>query len=221
MYNDMTLDWGEFCDAWKINTQGPARRPCGMPAVKDIGGVIYLCRFHYKNAYNDLWFKVMSQEDNLPFKLPDGVHDSQLGALRKAVNRQYRELEELKREKSELESKLQKLKEQKLQHTYKKKKSSPARQQQVYFIRCEDYVKIGLSTDPENRLRAIKRSGNGTLAPKLIDLTTAEIVATEPGGHYTESQLHKKFDHLRHVGEWFRVDDELTAYIDGLLAKAA
>lgn len=216
MHDDMTTDWGDFCDAWKINTQGPARRSCGMPAVHDIGGVIYLCRFHYKNAYNDLWFKVMTQEDNLPFTLPDDVHDSQLGALRKAMGRQYREIEDLEDKNSELEAQVEKLKEKKLAKTYKPK-ASPGREQQVYFIRCEEYVKIGISSDPENRLKNIQRSGNGTLAPKLIDLTTAEIVATTSGGHYTESKLHQQFAEDRHVGEWFRESPELTAYIDGLL----
>lgn len=220
MYDDMTTEWGLYCDAWKLNPHGPARRPCGMGAQYDIGGVVYLCRFHYKNAYNDVWFKVVAQGDNLPFTLSDDEYDTQLGSLRKAMNRQHREIEELTMAKSQLESELQELKDQKLVSTYKPRED-PVRPRQVYFIRCEGFVKIGISSDPEQRLKNIQRSGNGTLAPKLIDLTTAEIVVTTPGSFSTESQLHKKFAHLREVGEWFRIDDELTAYIDGLLAKAA
>lgn len=100
-------------------------------------------------------------------------------------------------------------------------KPEPKIDQLVYFIRCEGFVKIGISRDPKSRLRALQRSGNGTHTPKLIDLTTAELLATETGGWDREQYLHSMFASVRDVGEWFREAKELTEYIDGLLVKQA
>lgn len=97
------------------------------------------------------------------------------------------------------------------------KASAERRERQtVYFIRCEGFIKIGISVDPKTRLRNIQVSGNGTHAPAGINLTSAEIVALEPGGYDRESELHKKFAALRVAGEWFTEVPELTAYIEAL-----
>lgn len=97
------------------------------------------------------------------------------------------------------------------------RKAPDAKAQQVYFIRCEGFVKIGISADPQKRLETIQRSGNGTLAPP-INLAGSHIAATESGGRGRERELHRKFARLRVVGEWFKEDDELRSYIDSLPA---
>lgn len=223
MIDEMTTDWGDFCDAWKLNPNGPARRPCGMPAVHDIGGVIYLCRFHYKNAYNDIYFNVVTRENIHPVLDDDQnddaekIHQHEMFMVRKVVNRLTTKVEKLQHENGEMENELAELKSTKLTTTYKSKKASTT--QFVYFIRCEGFVKIGISSNPEKRLQDLQRSGNGTLAPPRIDLTTAEIVTTEAGGRAKESQLHNMFAYLRIVGEWFVEEPEITEYIENLLVK--
>lgn len=47
----------------------------------------------------------------------------------------------------------------------------------------------------------------------------AAALATEPGDVVRESQLHRRFGHLRAVGrEWFEPAPELIAYINELRA---
>lgn len=82
----------------------------------------------------------------------------------------------------------------------------------VYFIRCGGYVKIGASRSPDIRLEAIRTIG-GVRAPFMLDLSGAELVATEPGGFKREKELHAQFSHLRHTGEWFSYTPELALYI--------
>lgn len=85
----------------------------------------------------------------------------------------------------------------------------------AYFICCGGYIKIGAGQSPIGRLNTIRHSG-GVLAPRGLDLSTAELLATEPGGFTREAELHQKFQHLRDVGEWFRDSPELRTYISGL-----
>lgn len=87
----------------------------------------------------------------------------------------------------------------------------------VYFLRCELYIKIGYATAPHKRLKQI-RAKDGTKYPEGIDCSTAALIETEPGGLTRERELHAKFSHLRHTGEWFTETKELTDYIKGLAA---
>lgn len=87
---------------------------------------------------------------------------------------------------------------------------------EVYFIRCEQYVKIGASKWPPGRLKEIRWGVGGALTPPLMDAKVAELISTEPGGFDRERELHAKFAHLRHTGEWFTETPELTEYIESL-----
>jgi len=73
----------------------------------------------------------------------------------------------------------------------------------VYFIRCGEYVKIGYSINPLQRLTDLQ-----TGMPYRL-----EILASEWGTPEDEKFYHAKFKHLRHVGEWFHRTDELSAFI--------
>lgn len=72
------------------------------------------------------------------------------------------------------------------------------REQEVYFARLGDLVKIGISVDPRQR---------------ASDLN-AELVRVERGGRRRERELHRQFVDLRVVGEWFRDGDEIRAYLE-------
>jgi hypothetical protein len=74
----------------------------------------------------------------------------------------------------------------------------------VYFIGCGEYIKIGFSSRPLDRLRALQTSHPDEL----------EILGTIRGTRQLESKLHKRFADDRERGEWFQASDALWDYID-------
>jgi hypothetical protein len=86
----------------------------------------------------------------------------------------------------------------------------------VYFVvrHHDGAIKIGVSVDVARRLFELD-------APSVDGI---QLLATEPGSHRTESELHHRFRRDRiHVGqfstEWFRPSDELLAHIATLADK--
>lgn len=69
----------------------------------------------------------------------------------------------------------------------------------VYFIRCGEFVKIGFSANPSNRLRYLQ-----TATP--FDFS---ILGVHPGTKRHEKRLHAIFSHLHHRLEWFRADEAI------------
>lgn len=78
----------------------------------------------------------------------------------------------------------------------------------VYFAQAEgsDRVKIGWALDPKLRLVTLQ---TGCPAP-------LKLLAITPGDRCIEAEYHREFAHLRIVGEWFRLGDELQDCIDDL-----
>jgi hypothetical protein len=74
----------------------------------------------------------------------------------------------------------------------------------IYFIKSKKFVKIGVSSDPNSRLKELQ-TGN----PFKL-----KIAATIPGHFATEKELHNIFERFRMEGEWFRYDAHLRACID-------
>lgn len=74
----------------------------------------------------------------------------------------------------------------------------------VYFATDSSvsFVKIGCSIHVEQRLKELG----------------LHLLATEPGRYQRETELHKRFAHLRIQGETFLPTAELLSYIDGLTA---
>lgn len=79
----------------------------------------------------------------------------------------------------------------------------------VYFISDGEAVKIGFSEKPLRRIKGLQ-SGH----PKPLTL-----LGTIPASVMDEMALHKRFDHLRIQGEWFRATLELTIYATDLCAN--
>lgn len=77
----------------------------------------------------------------------------------------------------------------------------------VYFLAVGDFVKIGFTRSPADRLTNVRRS-----APADLD---AYVVI--PGRLAFEKKLHKRFADERSNGEWFRFTDRLR----DAMAKAA
>lgn len=80
----------------------------------------------------------------------------------------------------------------------------------VYFARRGQKVKIGTTTDPEKRVAELERMAGAPF----------DDVVLVTGGTELEGRLHEMFDHLRGVGEWFRIDNELADFIDGMRLQA-
>ena len=139
-------------------------------------------------------------------------------ARRQFAARIEHELEVLKREAASHECEAEKAVQQYVNESYEYRDTVRKRRlarSMAYFIYCGGYIKIGAGQSPVGRLNTIRHSG-GVLAPRGLDLSTAELLATEHGGFGREAELHKKFSHLRDTGEWFRDSPELRTYIAGL-----
>jgi len=78
--------------------------------------------------------------------------------------------------------------------------------QQTYFILDGNRIKIGVSLDPDVRLKELK-TGNPSI----------ELIGSCPGGIELEKALHKEFVANRISGEWFHYTEELKDKIDGLI----
>lgn len=82
---------------------------------------------------------------------------------------------------------------------------------EIYFMMCGDYIKIGKSYDARKRVREIQKRGMARL-PEDINLGKLKLLTAVPGVYEDENRLHKMFDHLHVIGEWFRADLELVEY---------
>lgn len=75
----------------------------------------------------------------------------------------------------------------------------------IYFIQAEDGgpIKIGTTARLTVRLKELcKEAGDGLRVLAVID-----------GSYQEESKLHRRFVHLRGVGEWFEPGDDLLGFI--------
>ncbi len=77
---------------------------------------------------------------------------------------------------------------------------------QIYFIKSKNLVKIGFSQDLKNRCATLK-----TMSP-----ISPQLIYTLKGSVDKEKEIHRRFNHLRHHGEWFRYTDEIRNYIDSM-----
>lgn len=80
----------------------------------------------------------------------------------------------------------------------------------IYFIVCSDTgrCKIGFTAgEVKKRLKALQTGSPSELA----------ITVMHPGTPDTERRLHEKFAPWRLHGEWFRLSDELRAYMTVVL----
>jgi hypothetical protein len=76
----------------------------------------------------------------------------------------------------------------------------------VYFIGNDEFVKIGYSTDPKNRLKYIQ-SGH----PHKL-----KLFGCIRGDMKLERELHEKFKEHRLNGEWFTYSLEIKSFIEGI-----
>lgn len=76
----------------------------------------------------------------------------------------------------------------------------------VYFIRTDGFIKVGRTTNFDNRLAKLQ-----TGSPHEL-----EVLLVVPGGSGLEADIHRDLKEYRHRGEWFRETPEVWEYIRGL-----
>ncbi|TDR90352.1 GIY-YIG nuclease family protein [Enterovirga rhinocerotis] len=80
----------------------------------------------------------------------------------------------------------------------------PVRHGKVYVVASGEHIKIGFASDPGRRLASLQ-----TASP--FKLVTVAIFA---GSTLDERALHRRFAGQQAVGEWFRREGELAAWIE-------
>ena len=83
-------------------------------------------------------------------------------------------------------------------------KQAQRKPQFVYFVQCDERIKIGIARNPIRRLRSLQ-TGNSTRFKILA------IIADDAD---LERAIHTKFESTRVSGEWFRKTDELEEFIE-------
>ena len=75
----------------------------------------------------------------------------------------------------------------------------------VYLIQSQEdgYYKIGVSTNPQKRLKQLKTGNSSEL--KFIEIYQCEFADK------VERTLHRRYAHLRKEGEWFNLSLENEA----------
>lgn len=75
----------------------------------------------------------------------------------------------------------------------------------VYFLRCNEFVKIGYSTRVDHRISNIETSN-----PYPV-----ELLKKMPGSVEDERAFHVRFYEYHHKLEWFRYEGKLKTFLDG------
>jgi hypothetical protein len=73
----------------------------------------------------------------------------------------------------------------------------------VYAIKFLNYIKIGVSAHPANRVLNLT-----TCVPEPLT-----VIGVITGERNREQAIHRRFAHLRLRGEWFRATPELEHYL--------
>jgi hypothetical protein len=86
----------------------------------------------------------------------------------------------------------------------------------VYFIRCGDSVKIGVTAAVDIRLRQLQSA-----SPTVLSVLASIRCVNADGAYELEGQLHKQFAEHRLRGEWFAWCDPIASYVATLSHKEA
>lgn len=82
----------------------------------------------------------------------------------------------------------------------------------IYVVRRGDYVKIGLTARPVQRLGEVMRGINCKSPAGLVG--PAILLALVRGNIRTERLLHAAFAAHRADGEWFRIEDAVANWVN-------
>jgi hypothetical protein len=86
------------------------------------------------------------------------------------------------------------------------------RDQYIYIIQCEQYVKVGRTLNPESRLLDMQ-VGNP------FPLRLIEVFEDIPNAYAIEYQIHEKLCRYHHHGEWFECKPKVAISIAKKIIK--
>ncbi|MDX2528038.1 GIY-YIG nuclease family protein [Streptomyces europaeiscabiei] len=193
---------GELADRGPRCVGEDAGKPCRAPVLTE--KPLRLCRDHYRSSGLKQFHEWITLEDvalaraAMDFRLQDLIDN----ASSAQVAEYHRRVQEAMNGIHFLNSNPQ------AAAAYQQA-GELATQGVVYFIRFQNTVKIGRTTNVKRRLEALATAAPG-----------AELLATEPGWARRERLLHSKFAFYRTAGEWFALGPGLVDYINKL-RKAA
>lgn len=76
----------------------------------------------------------------------------------------------------------------------------------IYIVRCHDFVKIGRSSRPYDRISTMQ-----TCSPYEL-----ELIALFVGSEAEEAEIHRRFAPHNHRAEWFRCEGKVAALVECL-----
>ena len=74
----------------------------------------------------------------------------------------------------------------------------------IYFLKANNRIKIGYTSDPSERMSSIQTSSPYDL----------EVLLIVDGNQDEERKLHARFSNLRRSGEWFHFGEPIMKYIE-------
>lgn len=77
----------------------------------------------------------------------------------------------------------------------------------IYFVKADNKIKIGYSSNPANRIITLQTS-----SPEEL-----QVLLVIDGNMDDERELHKKFIDHKIRGEWFALSNEISEYIEAHL----
>ena len=75
----------------------------------------------------------------------------------------------------------------------------------LYVMQCNEYVKFGVSMHPVTRIKDLQ-TGNPYKIKLLLELDYKHTYGIE-------KNIHRYFDKKRGLGEWFKIDKEITNFV--------
>lgn len=82
----------------------------------------------------------------------------------------------------------------------------------LYFIKCNSYIKIGISSRPKSRLHSIQVG-----SPYKCKLVLAIPFPSRAEAAKEEEYYHKKYEYLNKRGEWFYFKDGIKKIVEGAI----
>ena len=87
----------------------------------------------------------------------------------------------------------------------------------IYFIRCQNAVKIGYSYNVINRFMQIQGTRSDTLRPAFFSHSKYTLLHIFKGSKSLEHILHKKMFNKNLLGEWYVYDKFMDNLIDFMI----
>ena len=82
----------------------------------------------------------------------------------------------------------------------------------VYFVRCHDFIKIGVCTFANSRNQRLSELQGGN--PYELKMLGVLLYQERSEAEKKERQLHTDFRYWRYRGEWFSANPKLLDYIE-------